>query len=76
MGSSTTADAPFYGSSTDQGFGTIVDMATDGAPTAQAQEGFPAIRHNDLQNLGERLAQARRFAGPKGLTAPQPAALP
>ncbi len=58
-------DAPFYGSSTGQGLGTIVDMATDGAPTAQAQEGFPAIRHNDPQSLAARVAQARRFAGPR-----------
>ena len=37
--------APFLGSGTNVGLGTVVDMATDGAPTLQANADVPALRH-------------------------------
>jgi hypothetical protein len=44
-------DAPFYGSGVGVGLGPVVDMATDGDPTVQASDDFPAIRHGDLAQL-------------------------
>jgi hypothetical protein len=48
--------APFYGSGVGLGLGPIVDMATNGGPTVQAANDFPAVRHADL-------AQLRRTGG-------------
>ncbi len=45
-------DAPFYGSGVGTGLGTVVDMATDGGPTIQAQFGIPALRQAHLRGRG------------------------
>jgi len=43
--------APFYGSGVGLGLGPIVDMATNGGPTVQAQNDFPAVRHAELSRV-------------------------
>ena len=43
--------APFYGSGVGLGLGPIVDMATNGGPTVQAANDFPAVRQGDLAQL-------------------------
>ncbi len=53
-------NAPFYGAAAGQGLGTVVGMATDGAPTLQAFENLPADRHGGAGPP----PGARRFAGP------------
>jgi len=53
-------DAPFYGAAAGQGLGTVVGMATDGAPTLQAFLNEPADRHDGTGPP----PGARRFAGP------------
>ena len=53
-------NAPFYGAAAGQGLGTVVGMATDGAPTLQAFDHLPADRHSDPGPP----PGARRFAGP------------
>ncbi len=56
-------DAPFYGSGVGDGLGQVVDMATDGEPTVQAQADIPAIRAH-LSNLGaSALRGVPLFAG-------------
>jgi hypothetical protein len=57
-------DAPFYGSGVGTGLGPVVDMATDGAPTAQAQAQAPAIRQGHLSGIHPATLNGRRFAGP------------
>ena len=42
--------APFLGSGTGLGLGPVVDMATDGAPTQQANADQPAVRHTVEQH--------------------------
>ncbi len=44
--------APFLGSGTGLGLGPVVDMATDGAPTLQANTDQPALRHRFQQHDG------------------------
>jgi hypothetical protein len=44
--------APFYGSGVGIGLGPVVDMATDGGPTAQAEVDAPAIRHAHAAQRG------------------------
>ena len=43
--------APFYGSGVGLGLGPIVDMATNGGPTVQAENDMPAIRHVELTRV-------------------------
>jgi hypothetical protein len=45
-------DAPFYGSGVGIGLGPVVDMATDGGPTVQAEVDAPALRHADAAQRG------------------------
>ena len=54
--------APFSGAAAGQGLGTVVGMATDGAPTVQAFLNVPAVRsrHSDTGPP----PGARHFAGP------------
>ncbi|HWD53799.1 MAG TPA: hypothetical protein VG346_01700 [Acidimicrobiales bacterium] len=59
--------APFYGSAASQGIGRVVGMATDGFPTAQAQNDAPAARHHDAPREGGWTAPPSgelRHAGP------------
>jgi hypothetical protein len=59
-------DAPFDGSGIGTGLNEVVDMATDGAPTLQAQIDAPAIRQGHLSNSAT-VALRRitlQFAGP------------
>ena len=59
--------APFLGSGTGLGFGPVVDMASDGGPTAQASSDQPALRHDLVQTTWLQPAgstSGRRFAGP------------
>ena len=44
--------APFLGSGTGLGLGPVVDMATDGAPTLQANADQPALRHGIVKHGG------------------------
>ncbi|HXA73440.1 MAG TPA: hypothetical protein VNV83_04295, partial [Acidimicrobiales bacterium] len=60
--------APFYGAANSQSLSNVVGMATDGAPTAQAISGVPAIRHalTGNGNQSDWTSQDRtapRFAG-------------
>ncbi len=56
-------DAPFDGSGAGTGLGQVVDMATDGEPTLQAQTHIPAIRAH-LPGLDTSvLRRVPRFAG-------------
>ena len=60
-------DAPYSGSAAGQGFGTVVGMATDGAPTLQGFLDEPALRHGALRSWdphGAPLPLGRLFAGP------------
>jgi hypothetical protein len=60
-------NAPFLGSASAQGIGTVVGMATDGSPTLQAVVGAPALRHHVAQREGGWTAPPSgqpRFAGP------------
>ena len=55
--------AAVHGSAAGAGLGQVVDMATDGEPTGQAQADSPAIRAH-LAGLGSSgLRGVRRFAG-------------
>jgi hypothetical protein len=55
-------DAPFSGSAAGTGLGQVVDMATDGEPTVQAQADIPAFRAH-LASLGSSGVQGvRRLA--------------
>ncbi len=55
--------APFLGSGVGLGLGQVVGMATDGAPTAQANADLPALRH--LARAGAATTgRPRYFAGP------------
>jgi TM2 domain-containing membrane protein YozV len=56
-------DAPFDGSGAGTGLGQVVDMATDGAPTAQAQADIPAIRAHLAGLDTSVLRKVPRFAG-------------
>jgi hypothetical protein len=59
-------DAPFQGSATGQ-IGTVVAMATDGAPTLQAFLDLPALRHHTaggLTALQSGPPRGRFYAGP------------
>jgi hypothetical protein len=63
-------DAPFYGSSVGLGLSRVVGMATDGAPTLQAELDIPAVRQAHLSGSGlssgsgGSFRQLRHFAGP------------
>jgi hypothetical protein len=59
--------APFLGASAGQGIGTVVGMATDGAPTLQAFADVPAVRAHatgPVPLFRPLPANARHFAGP------------
>ena len=55
--------APFQGAAASQGIGTVVGMATDGAPTLQAIFDSPAIHHARNATGWAALPSGRRFAG-------------
>ena len=57
-------DAPFQGSGVGAGLGQVVDMASDGGPTVQAQAGIPAIRQVHVSDLGPAARHILHFAGP------------
>jgi hypothetical protein len=59
-------DAPFDGSGIGTGLNQVVDMATDGAPTVQAQIDAPAFRQAHLSNAATVALRRNtpRFAGP------------
>jgi hypothetical protein len=59
----TFGDAPFYGSGTGTGLGQVVDMATDGEPTLQAQADIPAIRAHLAGLATSGLLRVPRCAG-------------
>ena len=59
----TFGDAPFYGSGAGTGLGQVVDMATDGEPTLQAQADIPAIRAHLAGLATSSLERVPRFAG-------------
>jgi hypothetical protein len=59
--------APFQGAAASQSIGTVVGMATDGAPTLQAFFDIPAVRAHSAEPVPlfrPLPANARRFAGP------------
>jgi hypothetical protein len=59
--------APFLGAAASQGIGTVVGMASDGAPTLQAFVDAPATRSHatgPLALLRPLPANVRHFAGP------------
>ena len=57
-------DAPFYGSGVGTGLGQVVDMASDGGPTVQAQADIPAIRQAHVSGPGSAARHVPHFAGP------------
>ncbi len=57
-------DAPFLGSGVGIGLGTVVDMASDGAPTLQAFADIPAVRQAHVSGPGPIDHHVPRFAGP------------
>jgi hypothetical protein len=60
----TFGDAPFYGSGVGIGLGQVVDIATDGEPTLQAEAHVPAIRARLAGGLGASVLRGvPRFAG-------------
>ena len=56
-------DAPFYGSGVGTGLGQVVDMASDGEPTLQAQADIPSIRKSHASTPGPVVRPVPRFAG-------------
>ncbi len=57
--------APFYGSGVGLGMGPVVDMATNGDPTVQATNDWPAIRQADIAELHRTgHLQIPRMVGP------------
>jgi hypothetical protein len=57
-------DAPFLGSGVGTGLGAVVDMASDGGPTAQAYLDVPAIRQAHVAGPGPAARHVPHFAGP------------
>jgi hypothetical protein len=55
--------APFLGSGVGLGLGQVVGMATDGAPTLQANSDQPALRHLPRHGGWATLPSEPRFAG-------------
>ena len=56
-------DAPFYGSGVGTGLGQVADMASDGAPTLQAQADIPSIRKAHASTPASAVHPVPRFAG-------------
>ena len=57
-------DAPFDGSGIGTGLNDVVDMATDGAPTLQAQIDAPAIRQRHLSSPRSSRCVGTRLSSP------------
>ena len=54
--------APFLGSGVGLGLSQVVDMASDGGPTLQALDGFPALRQDRISALGPLIHRVPRQA--------------